>query len=161
MGLELRRHGPGHRAHPAYVRHPFLSSSLSSERETSQGGTPSNSRTRSPSLLLAAPLHSTSTPKKHRPHLKNEDEGLSAEAQGEMKSSKCSYNGKRPLSRARIPFEAMEPHSFSHTHTHTHTWLPAVLLITFPIKERSAWGEGMVHSKTTASRNLRSPFCTR
>ena len=98
MGLELRRHGPGHRAHPAYVRHPFLSSSLSSERETSQGGTPSNSRTRSPSLLLAAPLHSTSTPKKHRPHLKNEDEGLSAEAQGEMKSSKCSYNGKRPLS---------------------------------------------------------------
>ena len=136
MGLDLRRHGPGHGAHPAYVRLPFLSSSLSSERNGLKAAQPA---TAEPAHACSFLVHLSIAPQCQRSPGK-----CCAGRQGEMNSSTCSYNDKRALSRTRIPLEAMASHSFTHTHTHTptHTWLPAVLLITFPIKEGSAWGGG-------------------
>ena len=112
MGLELRRHGPGHGAHPAYVRLPFLSSSLSSERNGLKAAQPA---TAEPAHACSFLVHLSIAPQCQRSPGK-----CCAGRQGEMKSSTCSYNDKRALSRTRIPLEAMASHSFTHTHTHTH-----------------------------------------
>ena len=117
MGLELRRHGPGHGAHPAYVRLPFLSSSLSSERNGLKAAQPATAEPTRPRYFL---LHLCVAPQCRRSPGK-----CCAGRQGEMKSSTCSYNGKRALSRTRIPLEAMAPHSFTHTHAHVAASCPA------------------------------------
>ena len=157
MGLELRRHGPGHGAHPAYVRLPFLSSSLSSERNGLKAAQPA---TAEPAHARSFLVHLSIVPQCQRSPGK-----CCAGRQGEMKSSTCSYNDKRALSRTRIPLEAMAPHSFTHTHTHTdtHTHVAASCPANYlPNKGGvSMGGWGMVHCKSTASRNLRSPFCPR
>ena len=115
MGLALRRHGPGHGAHPAYVRLPFLSSSLSSERNGLKAAQPAEP-TRPRYFLLRLCV---------APQCRRSPGKCCAGRQGEMKSSTRSCNGKRPLSRTRIPLEATAPHSFTHTHAHVAASCPA------------------------------------